>query len=181
MKGIVFNLLDECVVAEHGEDTWDDLLEDAGVSGSYTSLGNYPDDELLRLVGAVSERLGIEPEKVVRWLGRSSLPRLADRYPGFFTPHTATRPFLLSLNDIIHPEVRKLYPGAGVPTFDFSETDEGALVMSYRSARRLCAFGEGLIEGAAGHYGEQVSLAQPVCMNRGGEHCRIEVTLWQSA
>src|SRR5438874_2247890 len=43
MKGVVFNLLEEIVVREHGEETWDLLLERAGLGGVYTSLGNYPD------------------------------------------------------------------------------------------------------------------------------------------
>jgi len=34
MKGIVFNLLEEIVVEHHDEDTWDDLLDEAGVDGS---------------------------------------------------------------------------------------------------------------------------------------------------
>ncbi|MBN3851729.1 heme NO-binding protein, partial [Paraburkholderia sp. Ac-20342] len=37
MKGIVFNLLEELVRREHGEDAWDDLLDAAHVQGAYTS------------------------------------------------------------------------------------------------------------------------------------------------
>jgi hypothetical protein len=33
----------------------------------------------------------------------------------FFENVTATKSFLLTLNHIIHPEVRKLHPGAEVP------------------------------------------------------------------
>jgi hypothetical protein len=55
MKGIVFNLLEEVVRRAYGEDTWDTLLEAAGLDGVYTSLGNYPHEELLQLVTAVQE------------------------------------------------------------------------------------------------------------------------------
>lgn len=51
IKGIVFNLLEEIVSEQHGPDTWDALLDATEVDGSYTSLGNYPDEELLALVG----------------------------------------------------------------------------------------------------------------------------------
>ena len=57
MKGIVFNLLEDLVVRDHGEDAWDDLLEEAGSDGAYTSLGSYDDAELLALVGAASTAL----------------------------------------------------------------------------------------------------------------------------
>lgn len=70
MKGIVFDLLEEIVVAEHGDRTWDELLQRAGVDGAYTSLGNYPDSELTALVTAAAELLGGTPEDIVRWYGR---------------------------------------------------------------------------------------------------------------
>src|SRR5262245_6495155 len=114
MKGIVFNLLGDIVTEQYGADTWDLLLEQAHCDGSYTSLGNYPDEELLRIVAAAASAIGQPPQDVVRWFGRSALPVLATRYPQFFR-HQDTRDFVLTLNTIIHPEVRKLYPGAQAP------------------------------------------------------------------
>jgi predicted hydrocarbon binding protein len=72
------------------------------------------------------------------------------------------------------PEVRKLYPGADVPEFDFELRDE-VLMMGYRSSRRLCSFAEGLLLGAADHYGEQLTFAQPSCMKRGDDECVLEL------
>jgi len=171
MKGVVFNLLQEVVTAQYGEATWDRLLDAAQLEGAYTSLGSYPDADLEQLVEAAATALNLPGDQIVRWFGRSALPLLAERYPAFFEPHTTTRPFVLTLNEIIHPEVRKLYPGADVPVFDFDTSADDRLVIGYKSARKLCAFGEGLIEGAADHYGEQVVIEQPQCMNRGDARC----------
>ena len=176
MKGVVFNLLEEIVSRDYGEDAWDDLLDAAGVDGAYTSLGGYPDEDLSALVAAASKALEMPPEEVVRWFGRNALPLLATNYPQFFDPHDSSRPFVLTLNDIIHPEVRKLYPGADVPVFDFDTSSDEILVMGYTSPRRLCAFAEGLIEGAAEHYRESVSIEQPECMGRGDPKCVLEIT-----
>jgi Haem-NO-binding len=175
MKGIVFNLLEQVVSRDHGEDSWDDLLDEAGLVGAYTSLGSYPDEHLGRLINAASTALHLPVQDVVRWFGRQALPALADANPGFFTAHTNTRSFLLTLNNIIHPEVRKLYPGADVPEFDFDESSDGTLKMGYSSHRKLCAFAEGLIEGAAERFGEQVSIAQPTCMLRGDDRCELVI------
>jgi hypothetical protein len=177
MKGVIFNLLEEAVREEHGEDTWDDLLESAGLEGAYTSLGNYPHEDLVKLVGAASEALSIPGDDIVRWFGRRALAMLAERYPKFFEPHRTTRGLLLSLNDIIHPEVRKVYPGAEAPEFDYDLSHDDALVMSYRSSRQLCAFAEGLIEGAAEHYGEKVAIEQSECSKRGGSRCVFRISL----
>jgi hypothetical protein len=174
MKGIIFNLLEEVVTKEFGANTWDDLLDQAQVQGSFTSLGNYPDADLFKLVAAASAALKQTPEMIVRWFGVNALPLLAVKYPAFFNRHQSTRPFLLTLNDIIHPEVRKLYPGADTPEFDFDTTSPDVLVMNYRSKRKLCSLVEGFTEGAAAHFHESVSIQHPCCMHRGDLYCRLE-------
>jgi len=173
MKGIVFNVLEAAVSEAHGEQTWDALVEGAGVSGSYTALGSYPDEELFAIVGAASKALSLPAGDVVRWFGRNAIRHFHQRYPQFFDAHSEVRPFLLTLNDIIHPEVRKLYPGASVPDFDFQKTDDGGLRIGYSSAKKLCSLAEGLIEGAAAHYHQPATLSQERCMNRGDSQCVI--------
>jgi heme-NO-binding protein len=177
LKGVVFDLLEQAIVRDHGEDAWDDLLEKAGLVGAYTTLGSYPDDHLSRLVTHAAEAFQMPAQDVIRWFGREALPMLAASYPEFFTPHATTRAFLLTLNDIIHPEVRKVYPGADVPWFEMGETADGDLVMGYGSHRRLCSFAEGLIQGAAAHYAEPVTIQQPICMLRGDPACSLVVHL----
>jgi hypothetical protein len=176
MKGIVFNLLEEIVSRDYGADAWDGLLEGAGLDGVYTSLGSYSDEDLMKLVGAASSTLDTPPDEIVRWFGRSALPLFADRYPQFFEPHQSTRSFVLTLNQVIHPEVRKLYPGADVPVFDFDTSSDEVLVMGYASPRKMCAFAEGLIQGAASHYGEEALIAQPKCMVRVDDKCVLEIS-----
>jgi hypothetical protein len=175
VKGIIFNLVEEVVTAEHGEDTWDLLLEDSELEGAYTSLGSYPDDDLHKLVASASGALDLPPADVVRGIGRSAIPLLAQRYPGFFEGHDC-RSFLLTLNDIIHPEVRKIYPGADAPDFTFEEHPH-RLDLGYTSGRRLCALAEGFVLGAGDHFGENVTIEQPECMLRGDDRCLLAVGL----
>lgn len=179
MKGIVFNLLEEAVSKEFGEDTWDRLLDDAGLSGAYTSLGSYADAEVFALVGAASKALNLPPQDILRWFGQRAMPLLAARYPDFFRHHAGARSFLLTLNNIIHPEVQKLYPGAITPVFDFAEGADGAMVIGYNSPRKLCALAEGFMLGAAEHYGERAAIAQPQCMHEGADKCVFHVRIHQ--
>ena len=181
MKGIVFNLLEQVVVASHGEAAWDALLDKTGLPGSYTSLGSYPDEEVLALVMAGSEALGKPPGEILRWFGREAMPLLAGHYPAFFKPHATTRSFVASVNSIIHPEVRKLYTGAGCPHFHFEDGADGALLLGYNSARRLCALAHGFIEGAADYFGETVKVEHPLCMHRGDARCQLAITTLASA
>lgn len=173
MKGIIFNLAEEVVRRGHGEDAWDAVLVGAGLDGSWTSLGSYPDDHLERVVASAAELLGVDEQTVLRTVAQGSMPLLAERYPHFFTQHTQAVDFLLTLNDIIHPEVLKLYPGSVPPTFGFDRPTPTSLTMSYGSPRHLCALAEGFIAGAAEHYGEHVTVTQSSCMLRQDPECLI--------
>ena len=170
MKGVVFNLLEGVVGRHYGPDVWDDLLDAAGLSGSYTSLGSYPDDDIERLVAAAASALSLTRADVLKWFGAEAMADLAKIYPVFFEAHSTTRPFILSVNSIIHPEVRKLYAGAGCPHFLFSE-HEGALVMEYHSPRQLCALVEGFAQGASAHYGETLVFEHHRCVEAGDKNC----------
>ncbi len=175
MKGIVFNLLEELVRRDYGENSWDALLESAGLEGAYTSLGSYPDEELVLLVAEASRVLRKPVEAILRWFGRNAMPLLAEKYPSFFAGPPTTRRFLLTLNNIIHPEVRKLYPGAHVPMFDFDSSSPDVLVVGYKSERKLCALAHGFVEGAADHYREALSFVQTQCMHRGDDKCVFRI------
>lgn len=175
VKGIIFNLLEEQVVTQFGDGTWDDLLDEAEVDGAYTSLGSYDDREIMALVGAAAAKLDKSPAEILRWFGKSAIPALALRFPAFFETPSNTRNFLLSVNTIIHPEVRKLYSGAGCPHFRFHHAGDAELVIGYSSPRKLCALAEGFIEGTAAHYGEQVTVAHRDCMHTGASACQLAV------
>ena len=172
-------MLEEVVTAEYGEATWDQLLDDAGLDGAYTSLGSYDDAEAFKLVGAASAALQLPAQDVLRWFGRRAMPLLAKRYPGFFGNHANTRSFLLTLNNIIHPEVQKLYPGASTPVFDFDATSGDTLRIGYSSARRLCALAEGFMQGSGDYYHEQVDIKQTQCMHDGADKCVFDVHFHQ--
>ncbi len=175
MKGIVFQLLEQVVTQHHGEAAWDRLLTEAGMEGAYTSLGNYEDAELFKIVGVASRHLNLPPADVVRWFGRNAIPLLSRQYARVFTPHRCTRDFVLTLNSVIHPEVRKMYPGADVPNFDFDTSSADVLIMHYRSKRKMCSFAEGLLLGAADHFCETAHIDHVRCMHRGDAECELRI------
>jgi hypothetical protein len=175
MKGVVYNLLEEAVVQSHGADVWDDLLDDAGVAGAYTSLGNYTDEEMIALVDAAAARLDMSSADVLRWFGEQAMPILKQRYPALFAAHTSSRSFVLSVNSIIHPEVRKLYSGAKCPFFHFRETPAGTVTMGYESSRKMCDLAHGFIKGAANIFCEEVDVTHHSCMNHGADKCLMEI------
>lgn len=176
MKGVVFNLLEESVTRGFGADTWDGLIAASGVSGAYTSLGNYPDAEIEALVAAASAALSLDRNAVLRWFGHNAIPILAELYPVFFEGVADARTFVEGVNHIIHSEVRKLYPGAACPHFRLHADASGDLVMDYLSARDMCALAQGFVEGVAAWYAQPVEFRHLQCKQDGHDHCTFAMT-----
>ena len=176
MKGIILNLLQAVVEQEHGEAVWDEVIDDAGVSGVYTALGNYDDDDVRALVEALAARTGTPPHEVLRWFGRAAMPHLAARYPAFFTPDDPVT-FVTTLHDVIHAEVVKLYPGATPPALSFSDVTGRTVTVEYRSDRAMADLAVGFLHGAADVYGATLSIRQ-AALDPGGTrvhlHCSFE-------
>lgn len=176
MKGVIFNAIEETVRAEQGDDMWDDVLAAAGLRGAWTSLGTYPDEQVDALVAAAGAALDVSRADLLRHLGRRSFEYLAARTPEAMCLFSNARGLLLGLNAVIHPEVRKVYPGADVPVFEVSCETDDCVGLSYRSRRGMCHFAEGLAHGAADHFGETVELSQPRCQHTGSPDCELLVT-----
>lgn len=176
MKGLIFNLIEDVISEDYGAAAWDDLLDATPVSGAYSALASYPDAEFSMIVDAAAAMTGLTTAQLLRYIGRRSLPLIAARYPEFFSLHTGSRTFLLSLNEVIHTEVRMLYEGAEPPHFGFGEGHDGGLLVEYHSHRSLCALAEGLIAGTADLFGEDVVIQQPQCKLDGAAFCLLRVT-----
>lgn len=175
MKGIVFNLLEDVVSEHHGPETWEALVDAAGVSGAYTSLGAYPDSDMEALVAAACAALSLNRNAVLRWFGVNAMPLLAERYPTLFEGHTSARTFVDGVNDVIHAEVRKLYPDALCPHFKLSDAGANELVMAYHSARRMCALAEGFVEGAAIYFNDTVQFTHEACVDHDDRGCVFRI------
>lgn len=171
MKGIIFNLVEDAFVADHGERLWDEVLDESGVSGHYTALGTYPTNDLMALVAAGARRLEMSEADLLRGIGRRAIKGLAAHSPRFFEPHNSVTPFLLTLNDVIHVEVRKLHVDSDPPAFWFEQVAPESLVVNYRSRRQLCSLAEGMIEGAAGLFDQSAAMVHQECTHHGANHC----------
>ena len=176
MKGMVFTFLGEMVEERYGIEVWDELIDETRPvsDGVYVSTDVYPDEEFLAYVSAMSERYDIPVNDLVFAFGEYLLSTFAKVHPEFFDGHDA-KSFLKSVHDVIHVEVRKLHPDVVLPHFDYEEPEANELVMLYRSPRGLCALAEGLIAGAAGHFGVGIDRTHASCMHKGSDHCRLEL------
>lgn len=179
MKGEVFLAFNQMVEDQIGIACWETLLEkvEPDSQGIYTSVEAYPDSELFSLVGALSEEAKVPVAELVEQFGCYLFDTLNTKYPIFTQQQPDFFSFIESIDDVIHREVRKLYQTDNLPSLACQRIDEKTLEMTYQSPRKLCILAEGLIRGAAKHYGVEYTLAHEVCMHKGSDHCLFVIAI----
>ncbi|MBL3527673.1 MAG: heme NO-binding domain-containing protein [gamma proteobacterium endosymbiont of Lamellibrachia anaximandri] len=160
MKGIVFSEFLEFVEQQFGADFVDDMIElaDPASRGAYTSVGTYDHKEIIQLVVALSELTKIPGSDLVVIFGKHLFGRLAATYPQLLEGAETLFPFLQSIENHIHVEVRKLYPDAELPQFTCDFPGPRQMSMTYHSKRPFADLAQGLIEGSLDHFNEDITI-----------------------
>src|SRR5260221_7177359 len=137
MKGVVFVELIEMLEQRFSLELVDRVIEtsDLPSRGAYTAVGTYDHREMVTLVSRLSDETGIPVAHLVRAFGEHLFKRFTEVYPAMFEGHRTAFEFLVAIESNIHVEVRKLYPDAQLPSFEYETDQPGQLVMIYRSAR----------------------------------------------
>ena len=160
MKGVVFTEFLEMVEDRFSADMVDDIIDDASLpsGGAYSAVGTYPHEEIVALVVALSQRSGLEVPTLLKAYGEHLFGRFVSSYPSFFVEPGNAFDFIAGIEDIIHAEVRKLYPDAELPRFEIERRDDTELVLVYASSRHFEDLAEGLLRGCSAHYGERIEI-----------------------
>jgi len=148
----LIGLMRTTLIRRYGEALWNSLMQDdAAVDGG-------PSDSL------------------ACWLGRDVVPEMEETYPSLFARHADLESFIRGLGDEL--------PVSGIP-------DDGVLPVAFRHARSpdgqillrveadcvVCALVQGVIAGAAIHYGEQVSIEEIKSRKRGDNVCVLQMSV----
>ena len=160
MKGVVFTEFLGLVEEAFSADMVDDLIDATSPpsGGAYTAVGTYDHAEIVAMVVALSARSGIAVPDLLATFGRHLGGRFHELYPVFFERASDIFSFLSSIDDVIHAEVRKLYPDAELPQFEDRMLDDDVMELVYRSPRRMDDLAVGLIERCAEIFGEWVAV-----------------------
>lgn len=177
MKGAVFVALSDMITEQHGIAVWHKVLDDAGEDGVYTGTMNYDDERIYKLVGAICENFNLEVADTLRAFGEYLFGALHASAPVFAESKTNFLDFIDSIGSVIHLEVFKLDDQARPPYIEVINRTDSTADLVYRSDRKLCFLAEGLLNGAAAHYGVAIQIAQPECMHNGAESCLLRISL----
>ena len=113
MHGLIFTTFRDFVTTQYGPAIAESVLAEHPV---HVLTEAYPDEDLLAAVAKACELTGLETDELVRefgvFAGETTFPRL---YPAYYTLAGGARPFLLTVEDLIHELVRATIPKATPP------------------------------------------------------------------
>lgn len=157
MDGTLMGLVRDTVIDRFGEDFWMSLATPCG-----TASDASPSDAL------------------ACWAGKESVPRLRDAYPSLFDRHADLESFVRGLGDDL-PAVR-VEEAAHVPvSFRCGSSPDGSILLRVEAECGLCALIEGVLAGAAVHYGEPARIRELKSPRRGDNACVVQIELLATA
>lgn len=159
MLGIVFNELLSMIEAQKGIVYTESMLEEEklGSGASYSNVGNYGVDELVKIVSRLSEDTGIKINILVEEFGKHLANVFYKKYPNFYECETLFQ-FLQRLDDHVHVQVRKLYPNANPPKFEAKQISDTKMELVYSSSNPFAPLAMGLIVGTADFFPQNVEV-----------------------
>lgn len=165
MKGVVFAELLRWVEQTYSPEVADEVIIGSGLerNGVYTTVGNYPHEEALALIGTLSGVVGVPVPELANAYGYWLAFRFVELYPRMFEGYTDAFTFLRDVDANHHTEMAKLYPGARTPAI-VAVIDGEELVVSYSSHRPFADVAHGLVRGYLVYFNQSLEVVRdPDC------------------
>lgn len=161
MYGLVNRAIEQLVVSLKGEDAWSRICRKTnwGDEG-FVAMQAYDDEVTYRLVGAVSEELGLPPHEVLKAFGEYWILYTAEEGYGEMLAMCGDniRDFLRGMNQM-HARIAVTMTEIRPPHFHVEEVSPTELHLHYESDRNgLTPMVEGLIVGLAKRFGQRITI-----------------------
>ena len=177
MHGLIFLQLQKFAKQQAGPQAWEILLQEAQLpTKTYSAVRDYPDEEVLAIVGAASRVLKLPADAILHAFGEFIAPELLKLYGRLLQPDWKTLSVIEHTEKLLHAAVRVGNPGATPPVLECIRTTDDEVQILYSSERQLCSLAKGLVNGIARHFDETVSVSEDACMLKGDPFCVLHVS-----
>ena len=179
MKGVIFVEFLDVVEDLYSYEMVDNIILDCELAsgGSYTSVGTYDHEDMLKLVTALSVRTQTEASDLIFAFGKALFSRLIARHPEFIEMVEDTFSLAQIIETHIHQEVRKLYPDAELPLINAHNIHEKQLVVIYKSTRPFADLALGLLTASGHYFDEDLQISREDLDGPPGTHAKFTLTL----
>jgi hypothetical protein len=174
MHGLIFQELRRYALARAGEQGWDALLQQVGLSKSvYLAFKVYPDEDAVALFKAAAQMWGKSTRAIQEDFGEFLAPNVLHGYRALIRPQWTVLDVIENA-ERLHEHVRK-GSLATPPVLGCQRMDADTVQLTYSSKRQMCGIGMGFIRGIASAMKQPVEVRKLQCMLQGGPQCVFEV------
>lgn len=175
MHGYIIYELKKYITERFGEEVWKKINTKENYKYNLiVATKPYPDTDVFNIVNDALEITGEKPNNFLQDFGYYISPVLITNYKAFIKPDWKTIDLLENTENTIHTVVRRDISGTP-PRLETRREGNNRIEITYRSARKMCAFAKGIIYGIANHYHEKVLIKEKSCMNKGDEYCLLSI------
>lgn len=182
MKGMVFTEFLDFVENQMGMEMVDKIVTEANLEsgGCYTKAGYYPHQELIEMLIVLSKETETPIPDLVRTFGTYLFGQLIKLKPEFVANSANLFDFLDSVENIIHVDVKRVYPDAELPKLQSRRDGPDSYVLIYASNRHFADLAEGMLLGSIKHYREDINMKRQDISSAGQTVQMVQFTLTKS-
>ncbi|GGZ99752.1 guanylate cyclase [Arenicella chitinivorans] len=159
MKGIILSEFVEFLEDTVGPEQAQAIIDNSGVSsgGAYSRVGQYDYQELIQLLTQAVTDTEHETSFLLQAFSDHLFGVFKRDYQVFFDGVSSAAQMLSQIDNHIHVEVKKLYPDAELPKFEY-QTDGKQFTLDYQSPRPLAAVAQALVNACIKYFGNREEL-----------------------
>lgn len=176
MKGILLSIFTDMIEEKYGYEILEEIIDKADLESEaiYLRAGTYSSEELFLMSEILSKKIKISISELLVIYGEFAFRKLIESYPQFVENKKA-KEFLSSVDQVIHAELKKIYPKAKFPNLRVEDSDSTQLTIYYSSKRNLPSLMKGLIQGASIYFKEKISINVSVVHTERGETYKFKL------
>lgn len=179
MHGTVHRTLKEYVVTLTDDETWDTIVERAGLEPKlYLPVTHYEDSEIDAILETLSAMATQNRRAIERDFGRTLAPELVSTFGAHFRRDWDLPELLDALEDV-STNVEGATNGASLPDLSCRRESDAAAIVTYETDRdnRYCGLAHGILEGIVASFDAGTTVAEPTCVADGADACQFRVDL----
>jgi hypothetical protein len=173
MYGMVNLGIQKFITENHGANVWWEIRANAGIGDTeFESMLTYNDASTYRLVEAISEKLDMPQDEVLRIFGEYWIEYAGDTPLGRIIDFSGNS-FIEVLDslDEMHERFQATMPHLRPPSFEVVELSERTFLLHYQSERQgLTPMVIGLLHGLAQRQGERITVSLVARKSEGAHH-----------
>jgi hypothetical protein len=160
VKSVILKCLEEMFISYHGEDSWFEVLNQAGLSRNVQFLPsvNVDDEVVISVFNAVGRVRQCSLEKVAddfgNYWGNVYTRKL---YGPMYEDIRSARDFFRKLDDI-HDSLVQMMPDASLPRFRWDWLDNDTLALGHEIGDDLVHILVAMARGICRYYGESIEV-----------------------